>query len=155
MVYPTGSPVKHDLLDQLRTNFAAIATPDYKHNVRRAEVFGGQEIQLGRALPAVVIVPDRDQVSRYLTCQRIESIMEITAYGAVRIVPGSSAWRESVQWLLADIRKAVTADIQLSGKAVYVDLVGEDLPELVDSNIAVGQVQLRVAYRHDFDNPNN
>jgi len=32
---------------------------------------------------------------------------------------------------------------------------GRDLPEIIDSNIAVGSVSLRVAYRHDFLNPTN
>jgi hypothetical protein len=156
MAYPSdGDPIKHDVLEQLRTNFGAIATPNYHHNVRRAEVFGGQEIQLGRSLPAIVIVPDRDSVDQYLTCQRIQNVMDITVYGAVRVIPGSSAWRKSIQWLLADIKAAVNADFQLSGKAVYVDLVGEELPEIIDSNIAVGSVSLRVAYRHDFLNPTN
>ena len=155
-VYPAGTPVKQQVLNQLRDNLGAITTVGggYKHIVRRSEVFGGQEIQLGRSLPAVVVVPDKDTVSQYLSCQRIESVMEVTVYAAVRVTPGSAAWRSSVEFLLADIRKAVNADMQLGGKATYIDLVGEDLPELVDNNIAVGQVHLRVAYRHDFDNPN-
>ena len=152
--YPDGTPVKQQVLNQLRDNLGAIAKPAYKHDVRRSDVFGGQEIQLGRALPATIVVPDSDSVSQYLSCQRIESIMEVTVYAAVRVVPGSARWRESIEFLLADIRKAVNADMQLSGKATYVDLVDEDLPELVDSNVAVGQVHLSVAYRHDFDNPN-
>jgi len=156
MAYPDdGDPVKHDVLEQLRSNLAAIATPGYHHDVRKAEVFGGQEIQLGRSLPCVVIVPERDVVDKYLTCQRIQSVMDCTVYGAVRVIPGSSMWRKSIQWLLADIKAAVNADFQLSGKAIYIDLVSEDLPEIIDSNIAVGSVSLRVAYRHDFLNPTN
>jgi|GEM_PF-6475498 hypothetical protein len=156
MAYPSdGDPIKHDVLEALRANMEAIEPPSYHHDVRRAEVFGGQEIQLGRSLPAIVIVPEKDQVDKYLTCQRIQNVMDVTVYGAVRVIPGSTAWRKSIQWLLADIKAAVNADFQLSGQAVYIDLVGEDLPEIIDSNIAVGSVSLRVAYRHDFLNPTN
>ena len=154
MAYPSGTPVKTQVLDQLAAQLGAIAAPSYHYDVRRATVFGGQEIALGRSLPAIVIVPTSDEVEKYIMCQQIQNVMAVDVMCAVRISTQKDGWRDDVVWLLADVRKAITADIQLGATAVYADIVDEDLPDKIDDSIAVGRLGLRIAYRHNFDDPN-
>ncbi len=154
MVYPAGTPIKTQVLDQLATQLGAIATPGFHHDVRSAKVYGGQHLALGRSMPAIVIVPSTEEVLRYLTCQRVEMVMNLDVHCAIRVSTEIEDWRNGVVWLLADVRKAINDDIQLSSLALYTDLVDEDVADEIDSNLAVGRLGIRVAYRHDFDDPN-
>lgn len=154
MAYPSdGDPVAARILETLRTNMAAIAPSSYHHTVNAAYVYEGRQIAAGNSVTTICVVPGQDDASGFNSCILEEHLWQIAVVGVIRLVPNSESWKTQGRWLIADIKRAVSQDMQLGGDAVYAEPVSEDLFDAGGDTIAVCQVVLRVNYRSQYDNP--
>ena len=154
MAYPNdGDPVVERLLERLRADIAAIATPNYHHDVTEAYVFEGRSMSIGPHPLVAIIIPQTDTVTGFLSCNSTEHDLQVAVIGTIRLMPNSADWKTQGQWFNADVIRAVSQDIQLGGNAVYCEPQSQDLFDAGSNNIAVAQVTLRVNYRHVYDNP--
>lgn len=154
MAYPLdGNPVIERILATLATNMEAIATPAYHHDVTKAYVYEGRQLTVGTHPTTIIVVPQADQVSGFLSCNRTEHLTTVALVGVIHLMPGSQDWKTQGQWLIADMVRAISQDIQLGGDAVYCEPTSQDLFDAGQDNIAICQVTTQVNYRHVFDNP--
>lgn len=154
MAYPNdGDPVVQRLLETLVADMAAIAQPSYHHDVDRAFLYEGRQITTGAQKTVIIVVPGQDDTSGFLSCIKNEHLLTISVVGAIKFMPTSTDWKKQGRWLLADMVRAVSQDMQLGGNAVYAEPKSEDLFDAGSDTIAVCQLTLTVNYRHIFDNP--
>lgn len=154
MAYPSdGDPVADRILETLRTNMAAISAGSYHHTVNQAFVYEGRQITAGTQGTVIVVVPGPDESSGFTSCIQHDHLWTVQIVGAIRFMPTSGDWKTQGRWLLADMVRAVSQDMQLGGDAVYCEPVSEDLFDAGGDSVAVCQLTLRINYRHQYDNP--
>lgn len=154
MAYPDdGDPKRLRVLEALRVNMAAIATPQFHHDVRVATIFEGRQITVGTYFPAIVIVPIEDNSTGTLSCSKVVHLMQVAIVGGLKYVQGSEDWKTQAHFLITDIQHAITDDLQLGGLATYVEPNTDDVFDNVEAHIAVVQTITTISYRHDFANP--
>lgn len=154
MAYPLdGDPVIQRLLETLVADMAAIQEPSYHHNVDAAYLYEGRQITTGTQSTVVIVVPGQDDTSGFLSCIKNEHLLSVSVVGALKFAATSGDWKKQGRWLLADMVRAVSQDMQLGGDAVYAEPKSEDLFDAGSDTVAVCQLTLVVNYRHLFDNP--
>ncbi len=154
MAYPNdGDPVVQRLLETLVVNMEAIKRPSYNHDVDRAFLYEGRQITTGTQKTVIIVVPGQDDTSGFLSCIANEHLFTVSVIGAIRFAPLTTSWKTQGRWLLADMVRAVSQDMQLSGDAVYAEPKSEDLFDAGSDTVAICQLTLLVNYRHQFDNP--
>ena len=154
MAYPDdGDPVVARLLETLRTNMAAIAPTSFHHTVNAAFVYEGRQIVAGMHKTVIVIVPGQDDITGFTSCIQEDHLLTVAVVGAIKFRQGSQDWKTQGRWLLADMKRALSQDVQLGGDVVYAEPISEDLFDAGGDTIAVCQLLIRVNYRHQFDNP--
>ena len=154
MAYPNdGDPVIAQILEALRVMMEAIATPSFFFDVNQAFVYEGREIVAGLANTVIVIVPGQDDASGFTSCVQEDHLVTISIIGAIKFIQGSQAWKTDGRKLISDMKRALSQDMQLGGLVVYAEPISEDLFDAGGDTVAVCQLQIRVNYRHQFDNP--
>lgn len=154
MAYPSdGDPVADRILETLRTNMAAIAAGSYHHTVNAAFIYEGRQITTGTQGTVIIVVPGLDDTSGFTSCIKNEHLWTVQLVGAIRFMPSSGDWKTQGRWLLADMVRALSQDMQLGGDAVYAEPISEDLFDAGGDTVAVCQLTIRINYRHLFDNP--
>lgn len=154
MSYPDdGDPKILRILEQLRSNMEAIATPTHFTDVDRAFVYEGRQITAGTQAVVIVIVPTFDSVSGFASCNVVDRSATIQVVGAIRRMAGSEKWKSDGRKLAADIVKTLADDMQLGGEVVYIEPTSEELFDAGSDTIAICQVTCRLVYQHVFDNP--
>ena len=154
MAYPLdGSPKRWAILESIKSKLSLIASPSYHHDVARVDIYETQRMALGTAMPAIAIVPGEDTLVRNLSCYAEDRSLGVDIYGAIRHNTRDEAWKLECNWLMSDIRRALSQDMQLDGTSGWVDFTDETVCDAVDSNFAVCSVGLSVVYRHSFSDP--
>lgn len=154
MAYPLdGAPKRWQILEALKAKLEVIATPLYHHDVKSVNIYETQRMALGTAMPAIAIVPGEDTLVRSLSCYAEDRSLGVDVYGAIRHGTRDDSWKVECNWLMSDIRRALSQDLQLDGTALWVEFNEQAVFDAVDSNFAVCSVGLSVVYRHAFDDP--
>jgi hypothetical protein len=152
MPYPTGTPVDEAILDNVKTTLEGIATPNYRYTIARVERIRPTGMLEFREFPLLLIgVPTitwRDNVSNRLTGD-----MRLTIRG---VVLDRESGFESVNWLAADVRKALLADTTRGGLACWTRIESQEAALGVEEGGANPSVDLTVLihFRHLYDDPN-
>lgn len=154
MAYPhDGDPKRLRVLNAMKELLQGITQGGgYRHTVRQVYVYEGQEILLGSAMPAIVIVPETsDRSTGYLSCAAVRHEWALALVLSVR---AGKAWREELEWLCADVTVALETNPQLSGQVVYAEIETSDVYDLNSGDeIAQAQIVVAVEYRHALTNP--
>lgn len=150
MAYANPTTKRDQVLAQLNTNLAAIATPTYSIDVKRVLTYEGQQIVLGGENPSIAIVPIRDVRTKALACAVDEYTMSVQLMGVMRIDSSTNAWKSKIHLLAGDIQQVIANDRQLSGTAVYIEVDEVDISDAsVSGNrtLAVCAVSATIVYR--------
>lgn len=155
MVYPSGSLRKLDVIDALAETLRGISVNEgYYHTVKQVHVYRDEELVLGTAMPAIIIVPETsDRFERVLSCAAVQHAISFSLVLSIRVIAGAP-WRESLEWLVADVTRALELDLQLGGSAVYAEIESTDVYDVaVGGDFAQAQVVVAVEYRHALADP--
>ena len=150
MAYANATTKRDQVLAQLHTNLAAIATPTYANNVKRVFTYDAQRLVLGGETPAIAIVPVTDTRIRALACSSDEYRMLVQIVGVLRVDSSASAWKSKIQLLAGDIQQVIANDRQLTSKAIYIEVDEVDISDApVSGNrvLAVCAVAATIVYR--------
>jgi len=158
MAYPDDGvkPKKLRVLEELRQAIANISVDNgYKYYIRRAHLYEGGEVALGSAFPAAVLYPSNvDRSVRRINCAATEHNLQVAINVLLRVNTGSTAWRDQLHWLVADVTKAVDDNVQLNGEAVYCQVESDQVYDLGEGEtIAAAEVIVSIVYRHATGNP--
>jgi hypothetical protein len=154
MAYPSdGEPKRWQILEAIKSKLELIQSPSYHHDVKRVDIYETQRMALGTAMPAIAIVPGEDSLVRNLSCYAEDRGLSVDVYGAIRHGTRDDSWKVECNWLMSDIRRALSADLQLDGTAMWIDFNDQTVFDAVDSNFAVCSVGMSVVYRHSFSDP--
>jgi len=154
MAYPNdGDPVKWRILEAIKADFEAVATPDYHFTFEEVRIYDSGRIQGGTAMPFIAIIPEEDSRLRELSCTAVERQAIITIVGAIRLDFRDPAWKKELHWLVSDMKYALQSDPKLSNTCIYQEVEAEDVYEITDETIGLATISLRVVYRHLSDNP--
>lgn len=155
MAYPTGTPVKERVMTNLVAALEAIdGSPAYHHEVLAVKrqspdnpvlVFTAQEF------PAIILshadISRDDSVNAMIQCE-----LGVT-------VRASLLDRENhateLEWLVADLHKALLTDVTRGGVAMDTKILGETVYEQEEvTGVASVDLAVRVRFRHLYDDPN-
>jgi len=151
MPYPTGTPVDEAILDNIATVLATISAPSYHTTVRRVErhrPFGYPIVEF----PAIVIDAPRVAWSDNVA-NRLAGDMSVVIRG---MVDDRETGVEAVNWLAADIRKALLLDTSRGGLACWTRVREQESFLNVGESGAFPSVDVEVLihFRHQYDDPN-
>lgn len=155
MSYPDdGDPVGVQVLDALVATLAAIAPPSFHHTMTVSRLYEGAAIESGISSGAFACVIPESDTKDDATTGMIKHQMELTIFAGLVGLPGSTAWKKELRWLLTDIGQAIEANKQLNGTCAYIEPLTEDMYD-ADSTapLILGSARYRIAYRHAWDNP--
>ena len=158
MAYPDDNPKPKKLrvLEALRQTIADISqAAGYKYYIQRAHLYQGAEVALGSAFPAAVLYPANvDRSTRRINCAATEHSLQVAINVLLRVNTGSTAWRDQLHWLVADVTKAIDDNVQLGGEAVYCQVESDQVYDLGEGEtIAAAEVIVSILYRHATGNP--
>ena len=152
MAYPTGTPVKEQVLDNLKTTLELIAGGASYHTTLRGvhRLRGVNAMQL-QQFPAVIIdvagTAHDDGVNGMVSCS-----MDVNL---VAVITDRTDPAQELEWLAADIKRALLIDVTRGGAAVDTKFVSDDIQISDDvTSVAAVQVQARVRFRHLYADPN-
>lgn len=151
MAYPTGTPVRESIMDDIVTTLQAIATPSYHHDVAAVHRLQGDGTLDLYELPAVIVAPPllswSDDTN---SIQRGE--MRVTCRVAL---DDRIDHQQSLSWLMEDVKVALTADVTRGGFARDTNVLTDE-PFMSDpsSGIAGGDFQVLVKFAHEYADPN-
>jgi hypothetical protein len=159
VVHPADPiPKKVRILGALKTNLEAIKKQNsYRTDVARVAVYEGEDLLLGRSLPAIVIVPNSKDIHEpRFTDVQVAHSFEVALSLAMSFLPNTttSTWHSAITGLVEDVVKVVEDDIQLGGLAVFVEVVDDEVFDIApEDQIAEAQVTLTMEYRHTVGDP--
>jgi hypothetical protein len=148
MAYPAGATVRSLILANIQTTLAGILPPNYKSTVRTVREWNGSVFEVN-AYPCIIVVPQGEthDDSRIAI---VEHTMELLIVCGVY----DSAWKTSIQDLLADVRVALTTDWTRGGNAVTTRIIDDEVFEADPSNpISEAQMSVTVLYRTLYNDP--
>lgn len=151
MPYPTGTPVDEAILDNIAAVLATIAAPSYHTTVRRVErlkALGYPIVEFPCVIVGVPRISWSDRVANRLTGE-----MALVVRG---IVDDRENGIQSVNWLAADIRKALLLDTTRGGLACWTRVQAQEASLNVEESGTFPSVDVEVLvhFRHQFDDPN-
>lgn len=154
MAYPDdGKPIRLRCQEAIKAALEGIRrSSGYYTDVERVEILQSDLIVKGVQMPFVVIVDDGlDERVEENACQETRE-MPLAVYLALRVM-GGATWVEQIAWFVSDVRKAIDADSQLGGVALYTDTVGVSVFEAPVDGVASAVVKLAVTYRNAIGDP--
>ena len=163
MAYPNdGEPKRLRILKDIRARMQGVTVANgYRTDVRGAEIFDSQRIQLNGPFPFISVIPlsDDTPASGASSCGVARDQL-VDIVGAHQVTPQSAGWVDDAHWLLADIERAVFLDPQFSqeGGELLATTTTRTVSEVYDKgeqNLSLAHLQIRVSYRHKSDDPTN
>lgn len=156
MAYPDdGDPIRLRCLERLKTDLEGIRrSQGYAHDMKVVYLLQSEKLVNGEYTPGAVIVDDGlDELVNETTCQN-EHAMPLSVFVCLRAIGGAPGeWVRRINWLVADVQRALALDSQLDGNALYTDVLGRYVFESPIDNLAAAELKLRVVYRTLVEDP--
>lgn len=155
MAYPAGTPVKESILANVVTTLQGITgSPNYHHTIRSVKrldvdnpfvAFDSQEF------PAIIL--------SYAEVTRDDSTHGVIrgeiGQSAIAVLSNRESYATELEWLIADIHRALLSTYTRGGYAFDTKITGEQVlePEEV-AGLAAVQITFRMRFGHAYDDPN-
>lgn len=148
MPYPGDPTIRSQILSNIQSTLATIATPAYKTSVATVREWNGSVFEVN-SYPCVIVVPQGESHNDG-RIGIVEHTMDILLVLGVY----DQAWKTRIQDLIADVRVALTTDWTRGGVALTTQILDDEVFEADPSNpISEAQMSVRVLYRTLYNNP--
>lgn len=155
MAYPAGTPVKERVVTHIVSTLEAIdGSPSYHHEilaVKRQSPDNPVLVFTAQEFPAIIVshadIVRSDDVNAMIQCE-----LGVTLRASLLDRENHAT---ELEWLVADLHKALLTDVTRGGIAVDTKITGETVYDQEEqTGIASVDLAVRVRFRHLYDDPN-
>lgn len=151
MAYPTGTPVREAILDNIVSTLEAIAAPSYHTTVSAVHRLRGLNALSLTAFPAIMVSTPRADWDDTTHGLQIGS-MHLTLRLALQ---GGADGQEQLSWFLDDVKVALLADYTRGGVARDTQITGDEAYQSDEAtNVFGADIFVNVKFAHLYTDPN-